>query len=81
MKTPWLSSELFLARGLQSGNRTRTINLHLHSVMLYSSTDPTQDQVIDANSYPPFKLVNSTIVTRITEELDDLGQHEGSYKH
>ena len=40
--------------------------------MLYSSTDlTTENQVIDADSYPPFKLVNSTIVTRIMEELDE----------
>ncbi|KAG6866710.1 hypothetical protein C0991_011369 [Blastosporella zonata] len=44
------------------------------SLNLYSSTDPTPDtQVIDPNSYPPFKLVDSTIVTRIMEEFDDLG--------
>ncbi|GLB37602.1 putative transcription factor [Lyophyllum shimeji] len=42
------------------------------SVMLYSSTDPPpQTQVIDANSYPPFKLVDSTIVTRVMEEFDE----------
>lgn len=47
------------------------------SVMLYSSTDlVTRTQVIDANSYPPFKLVDSTIVTRIVEELDELGEPE-----
>lgn len=45
--------------------------------MLYSSTDlPMHDQVIDANSYPPFKLVDSTIVMRIMEEMDDLGEPE-----
>ncbi|KAG6920301.1 hypothetical protein DXG01_005070 [Tephrocybe rancida] len=45
------------------------------SLNLYSSTDPASEtQVIDANSYPPFKLVDSTIVTRIMEELDDLGE-------
>jgi hypothetical protein len=50
--------------------------------MLYSSTDlTTQNQAIDANSYPPFKLVDSTIVTRIMEELDDPGEQEGIYMH
>ncbi|KAG5654407.1 hypothetical protein H0H81_003231 [Sphagnurus paluster] len=45
------------------------------SMMLYASTDPaTELQAIDANSYPPFKLVDSTIVTRIMEEFDDLGE-------
>ncbi|RDB24941.1 RNA polymerase II transcription factor B subunit 4 [Hypsizygus marmoreus] len=47
------------------------------SVMLYSTIDPTNhDQAIDANSYPPFRLVDSTIVTRITEELEALGEPE-----
>ncbi|KAF8070625.1 transcription factor Tfb4-domain-containing protein [Lyophyllum atratum] len=47
------------------------------SVMLYSSTDSAlQSQIIDANSYPPFKFVDSTIVTRIMEEMDYLGQPE-----
>lgn len=50
--------------------------------MLYSSTDPApENQTIDANSYPPFKLVDSTIVGRITEEMDSLEgpQEEGVY--
>jgi hypothetical protein len=48
--------------------------------MLYSSTDlTTENQVIDANSYPPFKLVDSTIVTRIIEELDE--NQEGIHTH
>lgn len=43
--------------------------------MLYSSTDLTAENwVIDADSYPPFKLVDSTIVTRIMEELDEYEQ-------
>jgi len=48
--------------------------------MLYSSSDPVdRDQVIDPNSYLPFKLVDSIIVTRIMKEMDDLGdpQEEG----
>ncbi|EIM83043.1 Tfb4-domain-containing protein [Stereum hirsutum FP-91666 SS1] len=45
------------------------------SVMLYSSSDsiPDQDQTADessANSYRPFRLVDSAIVRRITEELE-----------
>ncbi|KAG6831692.1 hypothetical protein H0H92_008335 [Tricholoma furcatifolium] len=45
------------------------------SVTLYSSTDPAQNKVpIDANSYPPFRSVDSTIVTRIMEEFDEQGQ-------
>jgi hypothetical protein len=50
--------------------------------MLYSSTDlAPEHQVIDANSYPPFKLVDSTVVTRIMEELDVLGEHEDEGIH
>lgn len=51
--------------------------------MLYSSTDlPTDNQVIDANSYPPFKLVDSTIITRIMKELDNIeGQEDGIQIH
>lgn len=50
----------------------------MNSVMLYSSTDRLTAgiQQIDANSYPPFKLVNSTVLNRITEELDALGEPE-----
>ncbi|KAJ8077254.1 RNA polymerase II transcription factor B subunit 4 [Marasmius tenuissimus] len=41
------------------------------SVMLYSSLDPVTDvPPSDANSYPPFKLVDSTVATRITRELE-----------
>ncbi|KIL65959.1 hypothetical protein M378DRAFT_161605 [Amanita muscaria Koide BX008] len=44
------------------------------SVMLYSSTNPAKNlQVMDSNSYPPFKLVDTTVVTRTAEELDALG--------
>ncbi|KAG6837497.1 hypothetical protein H0H93_008422 [Arthromyces matolae] len=45
-----------------------------YSICLYSSTDPLPKSLpLDSNSYPPFKLVDSTIVTRIMEEFDDLG--------
>ncbi|KAF8894042.1 TFIIH subunit Tfb4/p34 [Infundibulicybe gibba] len=47
------------------------------SVMLYSSTDPVPDTiVVEADSYPPFKLVNSTVMRRIVEELDALQDEE-----
>ncbi|KAF9010522.1 transcription factor Tfb4-domain-containing protein [Cyathus striatus] len=47
------------------------------SVMLYASTDLSPDQfMIDANSYPPFKLVDTTVMKRIGEELDELGEPE-----
>ncbi|KAH0588927.1 hypothetical protein H2248_004712 [Termitomyces sp. 'cryptogamus'] len=46
------------------------------SLCLYSSDDPAlESQAIDPNSYPPFKLVDSTVVTRIMDELDELGEH------
>ncbi|KAJ8582467.1 transcription factor Tfb4 [Rhizopogon salebrosus TDB-379] len=48
------------------------------SVMLYSSTEPLTDDSLplDANSYLPFKLVDSTVVRRIVDELDAIGKLE-----
>ncbi|KIJ19132.1 hypothetical protein PAXINDRAFT_109674 [Paxillus involutus ATCC 200175] len=48
------------------------------SVMLYSSTESLVDDVPapDANSYPPFKTVDSTVLQRITRELDAFGELE-----
>ncbi|KIK76201.1 hypothetical protein PAXRUDRAFT_835431 [Paxillus rubicundulus Ve08.2h10] len=48
------------------------------SVMLYSSTEPLVDDVPapDANSYPPFKTVDSTVLQCITRELDAIGELE-----
>ncbi|PFH53817.1 hypothetical protein AMATHDRAFT_73229 [Amanita thiersii Skay4041] len=47
------------------------------SVVLYSSTNPPNvSQTIDANSYPPFKLVDSTVVLRVAEEMDNLDDPE-----
>ncbi|KAK2464250.1 hypothetical protein APHAL10511_003707 [Amanita phalloides] len=44
------------------------------SLMLYSSTNPPSDPpVTDANTYPPFKLVDTAVVAHIVEELDALG--------
>lgn len=42
--------------------------------MLYASTDHLESSsiTIDANSYPPFKLLDTTVVTRIGAELDAL---------
>ena len=44
------------------------------SVMLYASTDQLESAPIsvDANSYPPLKLLDTTLVTRIGAELDAL---------
>jgi transcription initiation factor TFIIH subunit 3 len=46
--------------------------------MLYSSTDKSLNNgaVVDANSYPSFKVVDSTVVKRIAEEMDALGDPE-----
>ncbi|KAJ6587089.1 TFIIH subunit Tfb4/p34 [Mycena vulgaris] len=49
------------------------------SIMLYSSSDPVPDSLstdTNANSYPPFNVVDSTVVQRIMSELDSLEQHE-----
>jgi len=45
--------------------------------MLYSSTDAIANtQFTDANSYLPLKVVDSTIVQRIMDELEALGESE-----
>lgn len=47
------------------------------SVMLYASSDPqNQSQPIDSNAYQPFKLLDSTVVSRISHELDHLSQED-----
>ena len=54
-----------------------TSSLIWSSVMLFSSNEaanPADEQVAnDANTYHPFKLVDSTVTRRITEELESLG--------
>jgi len=46
--------------------------------MLYSSTEAVTEDVpsLDANSYLPFKLVDSTVVRKIMDELDAIGELE-----
>jgi len=45
--------------------------------MLYSSTLHNPElQSIDSNSYAPFKLVDSTIINRISDELDAIDHSE-----
>lgn len=45
--------------------------------MLYSSTLHNPElQSIDSNSYAPFKLVDSTIINRISDELDAIDNSE-----
>jgi transcription initiation factor TFIIH subunit 3 len=48
------------------------------SVMLYSSDDPLQSdgQAIDANSYPPFRIVDSSVMQHIIDEMEALGEPE-----
>jgi transcription initiation factor TFIIH subunit 3 len=48
------------------------------SVLLYSSTELFSDDVpsLDANSYLPFKLVDSTVIQRIMNEFDAIGELE-----
>ncbi|KAG6378214.1 transcription factor Tfb4 [Boletus reticuloceps] len=50
------------------------------SVMLYSSTETStlvdDAQPLDANSYPPFKTVDNTMLQQITHELEALGHME-----
>ena len=48
--------------------------------MLYASSDPqNHSQPIDPNAYQPFKLLDTTVVSRIAHELDNLSQEEGSH--
>ncbi|KII92795.1 hypothetical protein PLICRDRAFT_37587 [Plicaturopsis crispa FD-325 SS-3] len=42
------------------------------SVMLYASTEDGKASVTDANSYPPFKVVDEAVVGNIMSELDAL---------
>ncbi|KAJ7446236.1 transcription factor Tfb4 [Mycena galericulata] len=49
------------------------------SIMLYSSSDPVPDSLAtdtDANAYPPFTVVDSTVVQRIMAELDSLEEKD-----
>ncbi|KDQ57833.1 hypothetical protein JAAARDRAFT_130607 [Jaapia argillacea MUCL 33604] len=48
------------------------------SVMLYASTETGSEstELADSNTYLPFKLVDATVVERIMDELDALGDPE-----
>ena len=60
----------------------RSLCVHLSSVMLYASSDPqNQSQPIDSNVYQPFKLLDSTVVSRISHELDHLSQEDSEGSH
>ncbi|KIK67218.1 hypothetical protein GYMLUDRAFT_37291 [Collybiopsis luxurians FD-317 M1] len=48
-----------------------------NSLLLYSSTDPPEESPShDSNSFPPFKIVNSTIMRNILSQLDSLSDEE-----
>ena len=50
--------------------------------MLYASSDPqNQSQPIDSNAYQPFKLLDSTVVSSISHELDQLSQEDSEGSH
>lgn len=79
MRTHWLSLVPSPARGSYSGliSQTAHIKSIWYSTMLYSSTDPVQDnRSIDANSYPPFKIVDSNVIQVIMNETDALAGKE-----
>lgn len=48
--------------------------------MLYSSTETVtladDAHPLDANSYPPFQTVDTTVLQQITRELEALGEFE-----
>lgn len=48
--------------------------------MLYSSTEAStlvdDAPSLDANSYPPFKTVDTTVLQRISREMEALGDME-----
>lgn len=53
--------------------------------MLYSSTETSalvdDAAPLDANSYPPFKTVDTTVLQRITSEMEALGEMEEERTH
>jgi len=44
------------------------------SMLLYSTSGPSEDEGLspDANSYPPFRVVDSAVVTKIMHEFDSI---------
>lgn len=76
MKTLWQSLVHFLERGMRQLTLP-TLVLHNISLMLYSSTDPVKEsRGVDANSYPPFKQVDTTVIKKISDEMDALADPE-----
>lgn len=56
------------------------VYVFMDSVLLYSSTDYKtelgDDSFADANTYLPFKIVDTAVTTRIGEELDAMTELE-----
>lgn len=64
----------FLAKGALDASPIDTYEC-LCSVLLYSSANsPSETPSNDANSFPPFKMVDSTIMHNIVQQLDALDQ-------
>jgi hypothetical protein len=77
MKIHWLSSVHSRGRGgLHNTALTLLLNCNSSS-MLYSSLDADSgngnDPPADANSYRPFKVVNSVVTNNTQKELDLIG--------
>lgn len=53
------------------------------SAMLYATTESLVDEPppLDANSFPPFKVVDTTLLQCITRELDAIGKLEDERTH
>jgi hypothetical protein len=68
----------FPGRGEIYPEERAVYKLVTNSVLLYSSTELFSDDVpsLDANSYLPFKLVDSTVIQRIMNEFDAIGELE-----
>jgi len=63
--------------------RSRVTDIVRSSAMLYASTESLVDEPppLDANSFPPFKVVDTTVLQRITRELDVIGKLEEERTH
>jgi len=75
MKTLWPSSARSLGRGVLQVTAVTSQQPNLiSSLMLYSSLDASSansnDPPADANSYRPFKVVDSVVTSKIQKELD-----------
>ena len=60
----------FPGKRFASPHKTYPKVLIIISLMLYSSTDPGADQLIDANAYPPFRIVDSSVMRVVIDEVE-----------